>query len=98
MANLNITQLQGRVVLDVKVVAGSSRTAIAGTMDGMLKVKISVAPEKGKANRCLIDFLAKKLGIKKKALRIISGKTSPIKQLEIRDVSVEDVLAVVNCD
>ena len=98
MANLNITQLQGRVRFDIKVVAGSSRTAIAGTMDGMLKVKISAPPEKGKANRCLIEFLAKELGVKKKAVEIITGKTSPHKQVEIVGVSADDVLALLNCD
>ena len=64
MSNLNIEQRDGGVIFKVKVVPGSSRTVIAGVLGGMLKVKIAAPPEKGKANKALIDFLAGKLGLK----------------------------------
>ena len=73
MGDLRITTIDGGVVFAVKVVPASSRTNIYGLLDGMLKVKISAPPEKGKANQCLIDFLAKQLTVKKKAVSIISG-------------------------
>ena len=78
------------VVLSVKVVPGSSRTKVAGIYDGMLKVKISAAPEKGKANKSLIEFLAGQLGIRKKDIEIVSGQTSPVKQLRISGVSIQE--------
>jgi uncharacterized protein (TIGR00251 family) len=95
---LNIRQFEGGVVLDVKVVPGSSRTKLAGMLDGMVKVKVAAAAEKGKANRCLIEFLAKELGVKKKAIEIISGKTSPVKQVQIEGVCAEDIVVVLSCD
>ena len=95
---LNIRQFEGRVVLDVKVVPGSSRTKLAGILDGMVKIKVAAAAEKGKANRCLIEFLAKKLDVKKKAIEIISGKTSPVKQVQIAGVCAEDIVVVLSCD
>lgn len=95
---LNIRQYEGGVVLDVKVVPGSSRTKLAGMLDGMVKVKVAAAAEKGKANRCLIEFLAKELGVKKKAIEIISGKTSPVKQVQIEGVCAEDIVVVLSCD
>ncbi len=82
----------------MKVVPGSSRTKLAGMLDGMVKVKVAAAAEKGKANRCLIEFLAKELGVKKKAIEIISGKTSPVKQVQIEGVCAEDIVVVLNCD
>ncbi len=75
------------VVLSVKVVPGSSRTELAGIYDGMLKVKLSAAPEKGKANKSLIEFLAGQLGIRKKDIEIVAGQTNPVKQLRISGVS-----------
>ena len=66
MGNFVIQEVNGSVVFKVKAVPGSSRTAVGGLLDGMLKVKIAAPPEKGKANQCLIEFLAKKLGVKKK--------------------------------
>lgn len=95
---LNIRQFDGRVVFDVKVVPGSSRTKLAGMLEGMVKVKVAAAAEKGKANRCLIDFLAKKLCVKKKSIEIISGQTSPVKQVQIEGVCAEDIVVVLSCD
>jgi len=76
-------------VFTAKVVPGSSRTAFCGVLDGMIKVKVSAAPEKGKANRCLIAFLAKKLGVKKNAVTIVSGAGSGVKQIRVAGVTSE---------
>jgi uncharacterized protein (TIGR00251 family) len=87
-----IQDVEGGVVFVVKVVPGSSKTAVCGLLDGMVKIKISAAPEKGKANRCLLEFLAKKLGVKKNAVSIISGQTSPIKDVQVLGISAESWL------
>jgi uncharacterized protein (TIGR00251 family) len=79
------------VMLIVTVVPGSSRTQIAGPMGQMLKIKVAAAPEKGKANDCLIDFLAEKLGIRKNAIAIVSGHTSPIKQIRIEAMTSDKI-------
>ena len=71
------------VEIRVKVVPGSSKTQIAGILGEMLKIKIAAPPEKGKANQSLIAFLAKKLGVRKNDIEIISGKTNPVKVLRI---------------
>ncbi len=92
MAALDVKQADGRVVFQAKVVAGSSRTAVSGLLDGMLKVKVAAAAEKGKANDCLIAFLAGKLGVKKKAIEIVKGKTNPVKRLAVAGVTVENVI------
>ena len=76
-----------------KIVPGSSSpTRMSGLLDGMLKVKVSAAPEKGKANQALIKFLAQQLGVKKNAVNIISGQTSPIKQIQVTNLSIDVLL------
>ena len=92
MVEFGVKQSDGRVVFGVKVVPGSSRTAVCGLLDGMLKVKVAAAPEKGKANDCLIGFLAEELGVKKKAIEIVKGKTNPVKRLAVAGVTVEHVM------
>lgn len=92
MAGLEVTQTDSGVVLAVKVVPASSKTAIVGQLNGMLKIKLSAAPEKGKANQCLINFLAERLGVRKNAVSILSGATSPVKKVLIADLTVENVL------
>jgi len=93
---LRVQQAGSAVVFSVKVVPRSSRTAIAGILNGMLKVKLSAAPEKGKANQALVEFLADTLGIKKNAIKITSGQTSPVKTIEIAGLSAEALLNLLN--
>ncbi len=71
-----------------KIVPGSSKTSLAGALDGMIKIKVAAPPEKGKANQCLIAFLARQLGVKKKDVQIVSGQTNPVKHVRIEGLSV----------
>jgi uncharacterized protein (TIGR00251 family) len=83
MGDFFLNQTEQGVEIRVKVVPGSSRTQIMGTLGEMLKIKIAAPPEKGKANQSLIAFLAKLLGLKKNDIEIVSGKTNPVKVLRI---------------
>ena len=95
---IKIIRRQNAMVFCVKVIPSSSRTCFAGIQNGILKIKLSAAPKKGKANQALIDFLADKLGIKKKFITIISGLTSKVKQIAVEQVTAETItekLAIV---
>ena len=96
MDQLNIQQSANAVVFSVKVVPRSSKTAVAGVLGGMLKIKLAAAPEKGKANESLVEFLADTLGVKKNAISIISGHTSPVKTIQITGTSTESLLDKLN--
>ena len=87
MCELKSRQVTGGVVFGAKIVPGSSRTAICGVLDGMLKVRVSAPAEKGKANKCLVEFFARKLGVKKNTVNIVSGRTSPVKQVQVLSMS-----------
>ena len=78
-------------IFGVKVVPGSSRTAVAGELGGLLKVQVAAAPEKGKANAAVCELLGKVLGVGKKAVRIVSGTTNARKQVEVAGVSAAEV-------
>ena len=89
MTELKIKKINGAVVFATKIIPGSSKTALAGMLDGILKIRISAPPEKGKANESLLKFLAKQLGVKKKSVSIISGLRKSIKQIKVLDISIE---------
>jgi len=91
MGKLNIRQSGSTVFLKVKVVPGSSRTAVTGILDGMLKVKIAAPAEKGKANAALTELLAKKMSVKKTAITISSGLTSSVKEIVIEGLSAGQI-------
>lgn len=68
----------------MKVIPKSSRNEVVGLLpDGSLKIKITAAPEKGKANAAICEFLAGEFGIAKRNVAIIRGETSSIKQILI---------------
>jgi len=93
MANPAIQEIDGGIVFTAKIVPGSSGpTRFCGLLDGMLKVKVSAVPEKGKANKCLLKFLAKQLDVKKNAINIISGQTSSVKHVQVFGVTVDTLM------
>jgi len=73
-----------RIDLKVKVVPGSSRTAVAGEMsDGTLKVNVAAPPEKGRANEAVCELLAKHYGVPRNAVTIVTGHLSARKLVRI---------------
>ena len=58
-----------------------------------LKINVISVPEKGKANKELLDFLSKMLDIAKSSIKIISGETDRYKKLMIEtNVDLENKL------
>lgn len=79
------------VVLPVRAHPGARRNEIRGSQDGALKVSVTQAPEKGKANKALIEVLAKGLGLKKSQVELLSGETASQKRFLVRAVTSEDL-------
>jgi len=92
MSKPAIQEDSGGVVFTTKIVPGSSRTTVAGMLDDMVKIRVAAPPEKGKANQCLIAFLAGRLGVRKNAIEIIAGQTNPVKQVRIEGVEAATLL------
>jgi len=75
-------------ILRVRLAPNSSSCKILGITfdandDMFLKVAVVSVPEKGKANKELINFLAKKLKIAKSELKIFSGELDKWKKIRI---------------
>ena len=88
---VEIQQGNGGVRIRVRVVPGASRDAVRDCAGGALRVAVSAAPEKGKANKAVEALLAKMLGLKKSAVAIIAGDTSRDKRVWIEDCTVVQV-------
>ena len=86
---------ENAVMLAVKVVPGSSRSRVAGRYGEGIKVQVSAAPEKGKANAAVIDVLAQWLGINARQIELAAGHGNPRKQFRISGVSREQIAAKV---
>lgn len=79
------------VVLPVRAQAGAKRSEIRGEQAGALKVLVTQAPEKGKANKAIVALLAEALDLKKSQIELLAGETSPQKKLLICDISREEL-------
>lgn len=69
--------------LQLKVSPGSSRNAIVGWMGDVLKLSVTAAPEKGRANEAVVELLAQALGVPKSRIRVLRGQAQPQKLVEI---------------
>lgn len=79
------------VILPVRAHAGARRNALKGIHAGALQVMVTQAPEKGKANKAIIELLADKLGLRKNQLELLSGETSSQKKFLVREIMPEDL-------
>ena len=77
--------------LALKVTPGAKKNEILGWEDDypqvgrVLKVKIAAPPVEGKANKEIVLFLAKALGVTKSSIEVVHGTSGRIKLVEITD-------------
>jgi uncharacterized protein YggU (UPF0235/DUF167 family) len=62
-----------------------------GERAGALRIAVTAAPEKGKANAAIQSVLADALGCKANAITLLSGETSRQKRFLIDGITVEEL-------
>ncbi len=78
-------KFEREIVIKVKVRAGAPANKIKSVVKGVLKIDIKARAEKGKANKELIGFLAKKLEIDENNVKILTGLTARFKTVKIKN-------------
>jgi uncharacterized protein (TIGR00251 family) len=81
---LELIEVREGTRLRLRVKPGGRRNAVVGPHGGALKVTVAAAPERGKANRAVIELLARALDLPASAIEILSGETSPDKTVLVR--------------
>jgi hypothetical protein len=74
------------VTLRLHIQPGAKKTEVAGLHGEALKIRLAAPPVDGKANACLIAFLANQLGVAKASITLMSGDTSRVKRVRINGV------------
>ncbi len=64
------------VRLQIQAQPGAKHTEVAGLYGNCLKLRLASPPVEGKANECLIEFLAERLGVKRAQIKITRGLSS----------------------
>ncbi len=83
--------VDGAVQLAVRVIPRAPRNAIVGVRRGALCVRLQAPPVEGAANRALLRFLGKRLGVPPRAVSLVRGDTGRDKLLRIEGVALADV-------
>ena len=83
-------------ILAVRAQPGARRNEIRGVQDGMLKVCVTQSPEKGKANKALVEVLSKALGLKKSQIELIAGETSHHKRFLVHGIDAKELAARID--
>jgi uncharacterized protein len=78
-------------ILTVKVIPRAGKTAITGTRDNTLLIRLAAAPVDGAANATLLSLLADALGVPKRQVTILAGEKSRTKHVKVMGVTAEVV-------
>lgn len=78
----------------VHVTPKSGRDEVVGWRGGELSVRVTAAPEEGKANAAVCALLAGSLGVPKRSVRVVRGESSRHKQVEIKGAVSADITRV----
>ena len=78
----------------VRVKPGASRTAVGGSLDGALVVRVTARAVEGQANDALLRALADAFDVPRRKVTLVSGASARSKVVDI-DGGSEQVLAAL---
>ncbi|MDQ6965758.1 MAG: DUF167 domain-containing protein [Mariprofundaceae bacterium] len=76
-----LTPANDGMYINIHAQPGARREALCGMHGDALKIAVRQAPEAGKANAAIVDFMADALHIPRKQIEVTAGKTSRRKRL-----------------
>jgi uncharacterized protein len=84
---VQLQQLADGVLLPVRAQPGARRNGLTGIHGGALKVAVTQAAEKGKANQAVEDVLCEELGLRPSQIELRSGAAARQKRFFVRHVT-----------
>ncbi|WP_255484281.1 DUF167 domain-containing protein [Granulicella sp. 5B5] len=93
IGELGVRDAPGGCVVPVRVHPGAKRDAVTGTHDGAVKIALTSPPVDGRANEALVAFVAKRLGVARGQVTLLTGASSRMKTLRVVGLSAEEVSA-----
>ena len=67
----------------VKVIPRAGKNEVVKISEEQYKVKVTAAPEKGKANEAVVKLLAEYFNVQKSLINIVGGRTARTKIINI---------------
>jgi uncharacterized protein len=95
MTEIHIVEIKDGIEFEVIAKPKSRASGIVGVFDGALRIAITAAPEKGKANDAIIKVLSEQLHIPMREISITTGQTSRHKRVRIHGANAGALLAIL---
>lgn len=92
MKDIKVSKKSGTLLLSVRVQTRAASNEIVGSYNGALKVRVTAPPLKNRANRQLLEFLAKCLNLPPRNVFLVHGQKSKNKTVGVQGLSREELL------
>jgi uncharacterized protein (TIGR00251 family) len=96
MSEVELTTHPAGVIIPVYAQPGARRNGLVGLHLGRLKIAVTAAPEKGKANTAIAAELAQLLSLPKSRVSLLSGDTHREKRFLVEGMLQDDIAAVIS--
>ncbi|MBM2838880.1 MAG: hypothetical protein HW415_1505 [Deltaproteobacteria bacterium] len=93
-----LTEKGGCIFINIHLQPRASKNEIVGIHGESIKVRLTSPPVEGAANSHAIEFFAKKLGIQKSKITIVSGEKSRHKTLKIEGLTKSETASSIGLD
>jgi uncharacterized protein len=77
--------------LRLRVSPGAACTELVGRHGDAWKVRVSAAPERGRANDAVVRLLAARLDVPRRSISVVSGGTTRDKVVELHGLDAAEV-------
>ncbi|GAA4372577.1 DUF167 domain-containing protein [Hymenobacter koreensis] len=74
------------VTLHLRAKPNARANALQVAPDGTVTVRLKAPAHDGKANACLLAYLAELFGVSKSSVELLSGHTAPFKKVHLASV------------
>ncbi len=78
-----------KVTISLRVIPRAKRSEVCGFKEGILQVRLAAPPVDGKANKALIELLAKRFALKKSQIEVTCGAKARNKLVTLYGVDLE---------
>ena len=84
-----------RALVAVHVTPRAGRDEISGMRGDELAVRVTTAPDEGKANKAVCRVLAELFGVPKSAVSVTRGATSRHKMVQVQGIGADAAAALI---
>jgi uncharacterized protein len=77
--------------IELTVSPGAARSELVGRHGDGWRARVAALPERGRANRALVDLLAEALGVPRDRVTVVAGQTARRKVVEVDGLDAAEI-------